>query len=141
MPVSLPVVNALDAISISTACPVSWSEMEGNDRTRFCARCQQQVHDISELTTDEALALVSGPGKLPCVRIYRRNDGRVMTADCRTKRERVWKWLRRYSGWAAAIFAVLFLSGCRMGPPVHPKDKLPLKTAPESSETPKSPTP
>src|SRR4051812_33020097 len=116
MPIPLPVVNALDAISISKPCPVSWDEMEGNDRTRFCARCQQQVHDISELTTDEALALVGGSGALPCVRLRRRADGRVMTADCATKRLRVLKWLRRRSKWAAAIFAALFLSGCGMGP-------------------------
>src|SRR5262249_34364388 len=98
-----------------TPCSASWDEMEGNDRTRCCAQCQQQVHDISELTTEEALALLRQPGKPPCLRIYRRDDGRVLTADCTTKRERAWKWLQRRSACAASLFAVLFLSGCRTG--------------------------
>jgi hypothetical protein len=113
MTVSLPVVNALDAISIPTPCLVPWDEMQGDDRNRLCATCRHQVHDVSELTTDEALALLRGTGKPPCLRIYRRPDGRVLTSDCATRRERAWKWLRRRSAWAASLFAVLFLSGCR----------------------------
>jgi hypothetical protein len=140
MAIPLPVVNALDAISIPSHCPMPWEDMEGNDRTRFCTTCQLHVHDISELMTDEALALL-GAEKPPCVRIYRRADGRVMTADCTTRRERVWKWLGRRSGWAAAIFATLFLSGCRMGLPVRPTDAIAVKQAPETGEQPKPPTP
>jgi hypothetical protein len=109
----LPTLNVLDTISIPTHCTVPWDEMEGNDRSRLCARCQHQVHDVSELTADEALALLRGPGEPPCLRIYRRTDGRVLTAECMKRRERVWKWLSRRSTWAAAVFALLFLSGCR----------------------------
>jgi hypothetical protein len=142
MPIPLPVVNVLDAIAIPTPCSASWDEMAGNDRTRFCGQCRQPVHDVSELTTDEALALL-GAEKPPCLRIYRRADGRVMTADCATRRERVWKWLGRRSGWAAAVFAALFLSGCRtatQGAMPGPYTEA-VKTPPETSEQPKPPTP
>ncbi|HSQ54700.1 MAG TPA: hypothetical protein VLM40_03065, partial [Gemmata sp.] len=45
--------------------------------------------------------------------IYRRTDGRVMTADCPANyRERIWRWLGRRSAWAATLFAFVFLSGC-----------------------------
>lgn len=141
MVVPLPVVNALDAVAIPTHCPVSWDEMEGNDRTRFCAQCQQKVHDVSELTTAEAIALL-GAEKPPCLRIYRRDDGRVMTADCATRRERVWKWLGRRSAWAASLFAVLFLSGCRTATQgaMLPSGRLPASLSEPAEET-KAPTP
>jgi hypothetical protein len=113
MLVTLPVVSVLDSISIPTHCAVPWEEMAGNDRTRFCTKCQHQVHDVSELTTEEAFALIRGSDNPPCLRIYRRTDGRVLTADCATRRDRVWMWIRRRSSWAAAMFAVTFLSGCR----------------------------
>jgi hypothetical protein len=107
----LPVVDVLDSITIPVACPVSWEDMHGDHRTRFCDKCNQNVHDVSELTTAEAVQLVTAGQKLPCLRLFRRPDGRVMTADCTTKRERAWKWLNRRSAWVAALFAVVFM-GC-----------------------------
>ena len=107
--IALPVVDALDAIMIPVACPVSWDAMYGDHRTRFCNKCSQDVHDLSELTRAEAIQLVTGSEKVPCLRLFRRPDGRVMTADCTTKRERAWKWLFRHSAWAAALFALVFL--------------------------------
>ena len=110
--VSLPTVDALDAVAIPITCPVPWDEMHGDDRTRFCDQCKQNVHDVSELTRAEAVELVTGGEETPCLRLYRRQDGRVMTTDCMTKRERVWKWLHQRAPWAAAAFALLFMAGC-----------------------------
>src|SRR5947208_3438876 len=109
--IPLPTIDPLNSITIPVTCPVPWDTMRGDHRTRFCDQCSQNVHDVSELTRDEAIKLVTGGEKLPCLRIYRRSDGRVMTADCMTKRERAWKWLNRRSRWAAALFALVFL-GC-----------------------------
>lgn len=110
--IALPTIDVLDSIVISVACPVSWDSMRGDDRTRFCDKCSQNVHDVSELSRSEAVQLLSKGDKLPCLRIYRRPDGRIMTADCATKRERVWKWLDRRSASAAALFALVFMAGC-----------------------------
>ena len=119
--IPLPTVDALDAISIPVPCPVGWDAMHGDDRTRFCGQCKQNVHDVSELTRAEAVELVTAGEKTPCLRIFRRPDGRVMTADCATKRERVWKWLHQRAPWAATAFALLFMAGCgpfvTAGPP------------------------
>jgi hypothetical protein len=108
--IPLPTIDVLDSIAIPIACPVPWDEMHGNDRTRFCDKCSQNVHDVSELTKEEAVQLVTGDEK-PCLRLYRRQDGRVMTSDCATKRERVWKWLDKRSAWVATLFALVFM-GC-----------------------------
>ena len=102
--ISLPVVDVLDAIAIPVPCPVLWDDMHGDHRTRFCDQCSQNVYDISELTRAEALALVTDGEAKPCLRIFRRPDGRVITADCATRRERAWKWLHKRSKWAAACW-------------------------------------
>ena len=95
--IPLPVIDALDSITVPVPCPVSWDEMSGGDRTRYCDQCKQNVHDVSELTREEAVALVTAGEKVPCLRLFRRPDGRVMTADCLTRRERAWKWLHKRS--------------------------------------------
>ena len=114
--IALPTIDALDSIIIPVACPVPWDEMHGDNRTRFCDKCRQNIHDVSELTRAEALKLLSANDRLPCLRFYRRPDGRVMTADCTSRRERVWKWLHRRSTWAASVFALVFLMGCSSKP-------------------------
>ncbi len=139
MSLSLPV---LDSITIASPCSVPWDEMQGDDRTRFCNKCSQNVHDVSELTQAEAVQLLAGDGKPPCLRIYRRPDGRVMTADCATRRERVWKWLHKRSALAAGIFALIFFAGCGKSPPdciagepfvERPEVKPPEKVAEEAA--------
>lgn len=116
--IPLPVIDTrdvLDSITIPVACPVSWDEMHGDHRTRFCDKCSQNVHDVSEMTAAEAVQLVTSGETMPCLRLFRRPDGRVMTTDCLTKRERAWKWLNRRSAWAAAVFAIIFLGCARPG--------------------------
>jgi len=40
------------------------------------------VYDISAMTAEDAEALLRGAGGEACVRLYRRADGRLLTADC-----------------------------------------------------------
>lgn len=110
--IPLPTLDALDAVTIPVPCTVPWDEMSGDCRTRFCDQCRQNVYDVSELSRAEAVELLTATAGVPCLRIYRRPDGRVMTADCATRRERVWKWLDRRSKWAAGLFALAFFAGC-----------------------------
>jgi hypothetical protein len=132
--IPLPTVDVLDSITIPVACPVPWDAMRGDARTRFCDKCSQNVHDVSELTRAEAVQLVSAGEKVPCLRLYRRQDGRVMTADCLTKRDRVWKWLHRRSAWAAAIFALVFFMGCNSKPDCIMGTPPPMEMPPPTEE-------
>ncbi|QJW92821.1 hypothetical protein [Frigoriglobus tundricola] len=111
--IPLPTIDVLDSITIPVPCPMRWEEMHGDRRTRFCDACQQHVHDVSELSRAEAIQLVTGGETKPCLRIFRRQDGRVLTTDCATRRERAWKWLSRRSVFAAALFSgIAFIAGC-----------------------------
>lgn len=94
----------LDNIRVATPCRADWSQMTGDDRVRACGECNKNVYNLSELTREEAEALiVAHDGKL-CVRYYQRTDGTILLADCQVgiaaKRKR-----RIVAAGAAALLA------------------------------------
>lgn len=72
----------LDEIRIAKPCPANWGEMEGDERMRHCALCKKNVFNLSAMSRDEAEHLIQSATGRICVRIYQREDGKVMTADC-----------------------------------------------------------
>lgn len=78
-----PAQAFLNRIEIASPCPADWAEMEGDDRARFCAECEKHVYDLSTLTATSAMDLIREKEGTACVRLWRRADGTVMTADCR----------------------------------------------------------
>lgn len=78
-PRSLPL---LQRVYIASPCAVPWESMSGDERARLCASCNKTVYDVSKMTTAEAEALLQSKGTDACLRIFRRFDGTVLTADC-----------------------------------------------------------
>ena len=74
--------SALDLVQVASPCHVSWNEMTGDDRQRFCRQCNLHVYDLSGMTRDEAESFVAGASGRTCVRLFRRADGTVLTRDC-----------------------------------------------------------
>lgn len=74
--------KTLDEIRIATPCSTSWDEMPGDDQVRFCGLCSRSVYNIQAMTSDEAAALIEGREGRLCLRVFRRSDGTVVTADC-----------------------------------------------------------
>jgi hypothetical protein len=75
-------LTILDNIRIASPCPADWAEMVGDDRTRFCGSCSKHVYNIASMTAEQATNLIlENEGGL-CLRIYKRADGTVLTADC-----------------------------------------------------------
>lgn len=75
--------RALDDVAIASPCSADWNQMVGDDRRRLCAQCKLHVHDLSAMTSEEALAFLQNVGSgRACVRLFRRADGRVLTKDC-----------------------------------------------------------
>lgn len=83
----LPVLDPtiLDRLDVESPCPADWERMRGDDRARFCGQCRQHVYDLSAMTRAEALTLIARNHGSLCVRLRRRPDGRVVTADCRER--------------------------------------------------------
>lgn len=72
----------LDNIRVATPCSADWAKMTGTERARACGDCKKNVYNISDLTREEAQALiVEKEGKL-CVRYFQRHDGTILLKDC-----------------------------------------------------------
>ncbi len=103
-------LRMLDQIHIAKPCPANWDEMKGDDQVRHCSQCRLNVYNISEMSAEEALRLVQNAEGRMCVRMYRREDGTVITRDCpkglAAFRQRV---VRRF---ALAASLVLTSVGC-----------------------------
>ena len=69
-------------LEFASPCPASWDEMEGDERVRFCEECKQNVYNLSEMTEDDALALIREREGRVCLRVYQRDDGTSLTKDC-----------------------------------------------------------
>ncbi|WP_437781797.1 hypothetical protein [Sorangium sp. So ce1097] len=89
--------SLLDSLRVASPCAARWDEMAGDDRVRFCDHCERHVYNLSEVPRDEAERLVRAAAGDLCVRLYRRADGTVLTADCPVGVSR-----RRIRGLAAA---------------------------------------
>lgn len=72
----------LQRVYIASPCSVPWESMTGDERERMCASCNKTVYDVSQMTTSEAETLLRSKGTDACLRIFRRFDGTVLTADC-----------------------------------------------------------
>lgn len=72
--------SVLDSLKIASPCSEQWDSMSGNEKVRFCSHCALQVHDLSAMTTVEAMSLVGKSGGRLCVRYYRQQDGTIRTA-------------------------------------------------------------
>lgn len=76
--------SILGKVTVGFRCPMNWEAMTGNDRARFCSKCQKTVTDLSQLTREEAEAFVEKEGPLgkACIRIWRDENGKVVTQGC-----------------------------------------------------------
>ena len=59
--------------------------MVGDERVRFCGKCEKNVFNLSSMSREAAEALLrerSAWRKRLCVRYYQRADGTILAADC-----------------------------------------------------------
>jgi hypothetical protein len=70
------------ALKVAVPCPLSWDEMTGDDRVRFCGQCQQNVYNVASLTPSEVSRLIGQREGRLCLRLQQRPDGTVITRDC-----------------------------------------------------------
>jgi hypothetical protein len=112
MSTHLPVV--LESLRIASPCGADWDDMRGDERVRFCGRCEKNVYNLSAMSRAEAEAVVREKEGRLCVRFYQRSDGTVLTEDCpvgvrrRRLRQRVWSAV---SGLAASLALAFGLAG------------------------------
>lgn len=98
---------SLNVIDIPRPCPADWTAMHGNDQVRFCDHCKLNVYNLSEMTRPQAEKLLLEKEGHLCVRLYRRMDGTVITADC----DGAWKLARKRLSRLVALSCAAVLGG------------------------------
>lgn len=76
--------SLLDRVKIAVPCPAKWEQMyavDGN-RVRFCSQCNLNVYNLSEMSQEQAEAILYKTEGRLCARIYRRSDGTILTQNC-----------------------------------------------------------
>ena len=115
VPRTLPTI-ALEDIRIASPCNASWDAMTGDDRVRFCGSCQKNVFNLSNMSRDDAEALIEKTEGRVCVRFYRRRDGTVLTQDCPVGLRAVRRRLALIgAGLAAGLGVIAAFLGLRRG--------------------------
>ena len=59
--------NFLNNLTIPSPCNADWNSMKGNDQSRFCAHCNLDVHNLSQMTHRQAQRLVNKSQGRLCV--------------------------------------------------------------------------
>src|SRR5262245_8014341 len=101
-------LDPLGSLRVASPCHLSWEEMTGGHRVRFCGSCQLNVYNFSAMTADEVRALIAKSEGRICGRLYRRTDGTILTRDCPVGLRAVRRRVRRMVG---AVFATLVSLG------------------------------
>jgi hypothetical protein len=97
--------SPLDHLKIADPCSADWEQMIGNERVRFCGKCNLNVYNLSAMTRTEAERLVSQTEGRLCARFYRRADGTILTQNCPVGLQAVKKRVSRMA--RAGISAVI----------------------------------
>ncbi len=74
--------SLLDNVAIASPCSAKWADMDGDEQRRHCGQCSLDVYNISEMTRKDAEAFLQASSGKRCLRLYRRNDGTIITKDC-----------------------------------------------------------
>jgi hypothetical protein len=102
----LPRLPRID-VAVAQRCASRWEEHAlGSGRVRSCCLCDRDVFDIASLSAEDAHAVLGSVDGEPCTRLYLRQDGAVMRADCPVGERR-----SRTRGMLAGSAAVLALIG------------------------------
>lgn len=103
---------------VASPCHEPFEAMSGEGAIRSCARCDQEVFDLAQMTLGQAEALVaSRQGGSTCVRLHKRRDGTMMFADCAVGAKGV--WTRRAGVAIAATVIATTAIAWIASPPVH----------------------
>jgi hypothetical protein len=101
----------LDQIRVASPCQVSWDEMQGDDRQRFCSHCSLHVYNLSDMTRPEAEEFVKKREGRTCIRFFQRHDGTMLTRDCPVGLQAIRVRVARMLAGVATIMGGLLFGG------------------------------
>ena len=85
---------------------MSWDDLVGNDRIRYCGKCKLNVYNLADMAPPEVEAIVRRTEGRLCGRLYLRGDRTASLRDCPSTAKRA--ILRRIVATASVLFLALF---------------------------------
>jgi hypothetical protein len=113
--------NTSPKVSIAAPCPKTWSELAGDDKKRFCSKCEKHVHNGEAMTHSEVVRIVhEGQGKV-CMRLVTDESGTILykNSEKRTKAAS----LAKRAGLAIAAGGLVAACAAQPKPPTQPEPK------------------
>ena len=126
----------LEDLRIATPCLADWNEMVGDDQVRFCGKCEKNVYNVIAMTRDAAESLVREKEGQLCVRLWKRADGTVLTADCPVGVRKAKLRQRMWASVTGAVASVGLMLGLLSG---RARADLSLKHGDKATAQPKPP--
>lgn len=109
-----PATISLDVLSnllVATPCSTRWEDMKGDGKTLHCDQCNLNVHNFEAMTSDELLTLLENAEGRVCGRLFRRSDGKILTADCPSGLALVRAKARRTAARLVAMIGTVITAG------------------------------
>lgn len=98
----------LASLTVSNPCTESWDEMQGDARSRHCAHCDKDVHNLATMSPKAIEDLVIQTGGKFCGRVTRRSDGSLVTLkSINRKPDRA----AQFAGFAASLLIAVSSTG------------------------------
>jgi hypothetical protein len=93
-------------LTLSSPCPMSWEDLAGDDRVRYCEKCRLNVYNVAAMESQEVEALVRRTEGRLCGRLYWRGDRTASLRDCPSAAKR--RVLRSIVATASVLFLAVF---------------------------------
>jgi hypothetical protein len=94
-----------DDLKIPEPCDADWDAMTGDDRKRFCLSCTKHVHNLSEMSKQDATHLIDTSKNL-CVQYASHSSGEVFFND---STHPAWRLHRQIEGAKRLLAAALLV--------------------------------
>ncbi len=88
---------------INKPCHADWNEITGDQKSRHCDKCNKSVHNISEMSKEEAEQLLCQSSESVCIRIQQASNGSFKTQS---------GWMKRMAIAGAATLTLIPMTAC-----------------------------
>jgi len=111
--------DLFDSIAVPEPCPQSWDAMVGDNKARFCASCEKDIYNLSEMTRGEAKKLIFQSKESVCVRLEKDTHGKVKTL--KRQLHQITRQVPIAAGVLSASLAFAAVADAQRKPPPRPR--------------------
>lgn len=116
-------VKQVSKYKLAATCDSDWNSLIGTSRCRFCSTCSLNVYDCSNMDQAEVDQLVLQKENKQSFILYKRKDGRFLTADCPVGQKRIRSGLTTMASVAAVVVGLIAVGIWMMSnKPAEPAD-------------------